>query len=364
MSPWSSIAADLDAAEPPRLGGRRVMLSVLSFALVAALLAWGLPWAAGASWAQILDSLRGLPAWAVPAIVLLGLGAVALEAWTLRTATPGSRYGTALQGHAASSALALAVPGGGVLGMGLLGWILRRTGLALPVVLTGILTASLVEMVVTSVLIPLVGGVAYLVVGMVTDTRIDLPAAAFWAALIAVAGGVIALALFSVLLRRPVLQGLLDAAEGMGIGAGPEGQGITPMVMELRDGMVALIRRRPVGLLAPTVAARVLQWLALVLAIQAVGGEVPLLLTVAIFALGRVLSLVPLTPGGAGITESVGAAALVGLGMGAADAASAMLLLGIVMLAVPLVLGAAAALPALTGRARSPQSASPGSWRP
>ena len=36
------------------------MLSVLSFALVAALLAWGLPWAAGASWAQILDSLRGL----------------------------------------------------------------------------------------------------------------------------------------------------------------------------------------------------------------------------------------------------------------------------------------------------------------
>src|SRR5699024_4150494 len=73
----------------------------------------------------------------------------------------GARYRTALQGHAASAALALAVPGGGMMGMYLLGWILRRTGLAIPVILTGIIAASLVEMLVTSVLIPLVGLGAY-----------------------------------------------------------------------------------------------------------------------------------------------------------------------------------------------------------
>src|SRR5699024_11633329 len=76
-------------------------------------------------------------------------------------------------------------------------------------------------------------------------------------------------------------------------------------------------------LLLPTMAARLLQWVALVVAIEAVGAQVPLLLTVAIFALGRVLSLVPLTPGGAGITETVGAAALVALGVGAEASASA-----------------------------------------
>ncbi|MBE9403762.1 flippase-like domain-containing protein [Brachybacterium sp. Marseille-Q2903] len=305
--PWQAIAPGLTVDRPPELSGKRITLAVLSLLLVAALLWWGLPWAAGASWPQILDSLAGLPAWAVPTMLLLGLGALALEAWTVRTAVPGSSYRTVLQGHAAASAMALAIPGGGMLGMGLLGWILRRTGLALSVVITGIVAASLVEMLVTTVLVPLLGGIAYVAAGMVTDARIDLPGAALWAALAAVVGAVVALVLAA-----------------------------------------ALLRERPVALVGPTALARVLQWLALVLAIEAVGGSVHLLLTVAIFALGRVLSLVPLTPGGAGITETVGAAALVGLGLGAAASASAMLLLAITTLVVPLVAGGIAAATAVS----------------
>lgn len=363
--PWQALTPDLSVDRPPRLGARRIVLSVLSLLLVIALLAWALPWAAGTTWPQIIDSLRGLPPWAVPAMLLLGLGALALEAWTVRTAVPGSRYGTALRGHAESSALALAVPGGGVLGMGLLGWILRRTGLGLSVVIAGILTASLVETVVTTVLVPLVGGIAYVVAGMITDSRIDLPAAALWAALAAVAGGVIALGLFAVLLRRPVLTGLLETASavtGMG-GTDKDTPGgsasFAPFVLEQRDALVRLLRERPLSLVAPTAAARMLQWLALVLAIEAVGGSVPLLLTVALFALGRVLSLVPLTPGGAGVSETVGAAALVALGLGSAAAATSMLLLAVATLVVPLVAGGLAAVLSVSrGSATQAQSAS------
>lgn len=348
--PWQALAPDLRVDRPPRLGARRIVLSVLSSVLVVALLAWGLPWAAGATWPQIIDSLRGLPLWAVPAMLLLGAGALALEAWTVRTAVPGSRYGTVLQGHAASSALALAVPGGGMLGMGLLGWILRRTGLGLSVVIAGILTASLVETIVTTVLVPLVGGIAYVVASLVSDARIDLPAAALWAALAAVAGGVVAMGLFAVLLRRPVLTGLLQTAAAVtGMGGSDQDDPsdsapFVPFVMGQRDALVRLLRERPLALVGPTAAARVLQWLALVLAIEAVGGSVPLLLTIAIFALGRVLSLVPLTPGGAGITETVGAAALVALGMGSAASATAMLLLAVATLVVPLAVGGVAAV--------------------
>lgn len=383
--PWQAFAPDLRVDRPPRLGTKRIVLSALSLLLVAVLLAWGLPWAAGTTWPQIIDSLRGLPPWAVPAMLLLGIGALALEAWTVRTAVPGSRYGAALQGHAAASALALAVPGGGMLGMGLLGWILRRTGLGLSVVIAGILTASLVETVVTTVLVPLLGGIAYVLAGMVTDARIDLPAAALWAALAAVVGGLVALGLFTVLLRRPVLTGLLETAAaitGMG-GAGQEepdhGDGresdaqgtdvpgsevqgsdvprttFVPFVLAQRDALVRLLRERPLALVGPTAAARVLQWLALVLAIEAVGGAVPLLLTMAIFALGRVLSLVPLTPGGAGVTETVGAAALVGLGLGAAASATSMLLLAVATLVVPLAAGGTAAVLAV-GRGREQAS--------
>lgn len=332
---------------PPKLTAARIVGAVLSLLLVIALLAWALPWATGAQWSGILDSVSALPAWALPTIIVLGAAAIALEAITVNTAVTGSRYPAALQGHAASGALALAVPGGGMLGMYLLGWILRRTGLALPVILTGIIAASLVEMLVTSVLIPVVGLGSYALSSLLAPTGLSLPGAV-WAAVAAVAGAAIALGLTAVLLRRSVLAGLLDQL----------GQVMAfdhaDTVLEQRDALIRMLRRKPLRLLLPTMAARVLQWAALLVAIEAVGAQVPVLLTIAIFALGRVLSLVPLTPGGAGITETVGAAALVALGVGADASATAMLLVAVTTLVVPLAAGAIAAA---TAFARTPQQA-------
>ena len=153
--------ADLDAERPPRATAGKVVAQLVSALLVIALLAWALPWATGASWGEIAGAFSSLPLWAVPAMALLGVGALLLESLTVRAALPGSRWSPALQGHAASSATALAVPGGSILGLTLMGWILRRAGLALPVILTGIMAASLVEMALTSVLIPVIGLGAY-----------------------------------------------------------------------------------------------------------------------------------------------------------------------------------------------------------
>ena len=93
--------------------------------------------------------------------------------------------------------------------------------------------------------------------------------------------------------------------------------------------------------------------MALIMALSAavfdgMAAAVAILAALAIFALGRVLSLVPLTPGGAGVTEAVGGAALVALGVGSAQAASAMLLLLVTMLLVPLVCGGIATAAAFT----------------
>ena len=339
----------VDVDRPPRITPGRLVGAALSLLLVIALLVWALPWATGASWAGILTSLSSLPAWALPTVIVLGAAAIGLEAVTVTVAVRGARYRTALQGHAASGAVALLVPGGGMLGMYLLGWILRRTGLAIPVILTGIIAASLVEMLITSVLIPLVGLGSYALSPLSAPTGLSLPGA-LWAAVAAVAGAVIALTLAALLLKRSVLTGLLEQL----------GQ-IVPFdhagtVLEQRDALIRMLRTRPAGLLLPTAAARVLQWAALVVAVEAVGAQVPLLLTVAIFALGRVLSLVPLTPGGAGITETVGAAALVALGVGAEASASAMLLLAVTTVAVPVVGGMVAAATAFLRAPRSSAS--------
>ncbi|WP_198684103.1 lysylphosphatidylglycerol synthase domain-containing protein [Brachybacterium sp. YJGR34] len=325
----------LDGEAPPRFSAGKLAGGALSLLLVAALLAWVLPWASGASWPRILTTLAALPPWALPAMVLLGVAALLLEALTVRTAVTGSRYSSALLGHAASSATSLAVPGGGILGLGLMAWILRRTGLALAVILTGIIAASLVEMVLTSVLVPLLGLGAYALSAWLSPTAVQLPGA-LWAAAAALLGSVLALVLTAVLLRRSVLAGLLAQLGG----AVPEH--VARAILVQRDALVRMLRSRHFALVLPTLVARVLQWLALVLAVHAVGAEIPLLLSIAIFALGRVLSLVPLTPGGAGITETVGAAALVALGVGAPEAAAAMLLLLVTMLVVPLLAGAGA----------------------
>lgn len=345
--------AQLDTEHPPRIPRGRLLAGLLSAGLVIALLAWALPWATGASWTQILGTLGDLPAWAVPAMVVLGVGALLLEAVTVRTALPGARWSGALWGHSAAGATALALPGGTALGLGLMAWILRRSGLALPVILTGIVAASLVEMVLTSVLIPVLGLAAYALSSALAPAGIALPGA-LWAALLAVLGAALSLVLTAVLLRRRVLTAFL-AQLGAVV---PEH--IREGILVQRDALVQMLRRRPLPLLAPTLGARVLQWLALVIAIEAVGAEVPLLLTIAIFALGRVLSLVPLTPGGAGITETVGAAALVALGVASADAAGAMLLLLVTMLVVPLLAGALGIVAAFTRSAgRHPAQSDP-----
>ncbi|WP_345082325.1 lysylphosphatidylglycerol synthase domain-containing protein [Brachybacterium paraconglomeratum] len=333
--------SEFDAERPPRLTPGRLVAGLLSGVLVIALLAWVLPWATGASWTEIGSTLSSLPLWALPAMVVLGVGALVLESFTVRAALPASRWSPALLGHAASSATALAIPGGSVLGLGLMGWILRRSGLALPLIFTGIVAASLVEMVITSVLIPLLGLASYALSSLLSPTGITLPGA-LWAALLALLGAVLALALTAVLLRRIVLTKILTQF-GQSL---PEH--IAREILTQRDALVQMLRRRPLQLVAPTIGARVLQWIALLVAIEAVGAAVPLALTVAIFALGRVLSLVPLTPGGAGVSEAVGAAALVALGVGAAESAAAMLLLLVTMLLVPLLCGALAAVVALS----------------
>lgn len=333
--------SEFDAERPPRLSPGRLVAGSLSGVLVIALLAWALPWATGASWAEIGGSLSSLPLWALPMMVALGVGALVLESLTVRAALPGSQWPPALRGHAVSSATALAIPGGSVLGLGLMGWILRRSGLALPLIFTGIVAASLVEMVITSVLIPVLGLASYALSSFMTPTGITLPGA-LWAALLALLGAVLALALTAVLLRRRVLAKIL-AQFGPSL---PEH--LAREILTQRDTLVQMLRRRALQLVAPTIAARVLQWIALLAAIEAVGASVPLALTVAIFALGRVLSLVPLTPGGAGVSEAVGAAALVALGVGAAESAAAMLLLLVTMLLVPLLCGALAAVASLS----------------
>ena len=348
--------------EAPRVGRGRVLAAVLSVVLVVALLGWALPWLTGASWSAILSALGTLPLWAVPVAVVLGLLALALEARTVQVAVRGAGYGAALQGHAASTALATAVPGGGIAGTFLLGLVLRRRGSALITIVRGVLAASLVELVVGSMLLPVVGLAAYALAAATGTGTVPLPGG-IGAAIATVLAGVLAAALLALALRRDVLAGLLAQAARLtelpdlrgeeereaAAAQGPEAEDASRReaflaeALSQRDLLVSWLRERAAGLLLPTLLARVVQLGTLALALLATGIEVSPLLVVVVFALGRLLALVPLTPGGTGIAETVGATVLVALGAPAAASAAAMLLLMVTTVLVPLLAGAVAA---------------------
>lgn len=341
----------------PSVSPGRLLLAVGSLVLLVLLLAFALPWATGAGWGEILTALGAAPLWAIPVMVLLGLAALALEAATVSVAAPGAGYARSLQAHAVSSGLGLAIPGGGLLGTGAMGWLLHRAGLTVVTVVAAIVLASGVETVVSALLMPIVGLGAYALASLGGAPGLDLPGGV-WTAVGAVALSLLALGSLAAMLNRRLLVSLLDSAAAMGL-ADAEDEDISVVrrtVLDIRDAVVEQLRRKALGLIAPTLLARIVQFAALLLALQAVGAEVPLLLALAVFALARTLSLVPVTPGGAGVTETVGAAALVALAVPAPEAATAMLLLALTTLVAPL-LASAAAFAATPRRAQAEDAA-------
>lgn len=348
-SPAAARAADGDddwlapLLERPRLSPGRVALAVGSLALVAALLGVGLPWATGTTWAQIIASLRGVPFWAAPLMLLLGVLVIVAESLTVSAAAPGAGPARCLHAHAASTALGLAVPGGGLLGSGLLGWLLHRAGLAVPAIVLAIVLASGVETVSSFVLMPIVALGSYAAAALTGAAAVELPSGT-WAAVCAVAAGLLGLGTLAALLNRRLLSSVLDMAQSVGMLRGGRESALAQrdLILSTRDAMVDLLRTRPAALFGPMLLARLLQFLAFWIALRVIGAPVPLLLAIAVFALSRVLALVPVTPGGAGVTETVGAAALTALAVPAASAATAMLLLALTTLVAPLLAGAAA----------------------
>lgn len=335
--------ADRIAARP-RVPAGRIILTVVSLVLVGLLLAGGLPWATGATWATILAVLTALPGWAVPAVAALGIVAVLAEGLAVHAVAHGSRLVPAVAGQTAAGALALAIPGGAMLGVGMLGWVLRRTGLGLRRVLAAVVTASVLEIAVSTVLLPLVGLAAYALASL-TGSDTQAPPGGLTAAILAAAGGILVCVLLVALTNRSLLRQVLDAASALTGRAS-----LAADALAIRDDAIALLRTRGAAGTALVLLARVAQLAAFALALRAAGIELPALLVLAVFALGRAVAQIPVTPGGAGLTETAVAAALVALGSASAQSAAVALLMAVATLIVPLLAGALSVVVVVGGR--------------
>jgi uncharacterized membrane protein YbhN (UPF0104 family) len=324
---------------------RKVLRTVVSMALVAAIFGFALP--RFASYRSVWASLDGMT-W--PHALLVGAAAAASMAsyWFMICAVlPAIRLRQAAVVNLGSNAVANALPAGGALGMGV-SWAMLSSW--------GVSTADYVLYTLVSGtwnVLARLGLPALALLIMLTVTRPDA---------LLIAAATVGLA---VLATAAVGLGLLVRSESFALRAGGALQRVLAIMCRLvrrqppcdipgsllgfRRRAAALIAARGWRITATTVASQLILWLVLLACLRGVGlsqAQVPWQTSLAAFAFVRLLTALPLTPGGLGITELglVGTMAA-GLGPGAsAQVTAAVLLYRAVTYLPPIPLGAAAYL--------------------
>jgi putative heme transporter len=330
-------------ARPHR--ARRILRTVVSVALIAAIFGFALP--RFASYRSVWASLDGMT-W--PQALLVGITAAASMAsyWFMICAVlPALRLRQAAVVNLGSNAVANALPAGGALGMGV-SWAMMSSW--------GVSTADYV-------LYTLVSGTWNVL------ARLGLPALALLIMLTATPPDAILIATavvgLVVLAAAAVGLGLLVRSESFALRAGGVLQrglaiacrlvrrqppcDIPGSLLGFRRRAATLIAARGWRITATTAASQLILWLVLLACLRGVGlsqAQVPWQTSLAAFAFVRLLTALPLTPGGLGITE-LGLVGTLAAGAGpsvSAQVTAAVLLYRAVTYLPPIPLGAAAYL--------------------
>lgn len=255
-------------------------------------------------------------------------------------ALPGLRFRQALPFTQASTAVTFAVPGGGLVGMAgsfalLRSWGFARRDVARAVTLTGVWNQL------SNLLLPVV---AIFLLSAEEETDAALVTLAFVGAVIF---GVVVLALALVLWRVELARSIGDLAASVAtrllrlVGRRAVSWSGASFA-RFRDETVGLLRRRWPLLTLAALAGNLAVFAVLLGSARSVGIGASELTWIELFAgwsVGRVLGLIPVTPGGLGVVELGLIGSLVGFGGDSAQVVAATLLYRVLTIAPTLVLG-------------------------
>ena len=333
------------AVARPRRRGAKIIRSAVSVAFVAATFGFFLPRLAsyGSVWATI-EAMT----WAQALLVAAATAASMVAGWiAICSVLPSIRLREAAVVNLGSSAVANTLPAGGVLAMGiswsmLSGWGVSAADFVLYTLVSGIWNVFV------RLSLPAIALLVLLTAGL-PDAGLVAGAAAGLALLAAMVGG------FGLLLRsEPAAlragRGLQRAlAVACRLARRPPPSGVAASLSSFRVRAAALLSARGWRITAATAATHLSLWLVLLACLRAVGvsqGQASWQLSLAAFAFVRLLTVLPVTPGGLGITE-LGLAGVLTAGAGhlvTARVVAAVLLYRALTYLLPVPLGAAAGL--------------------
>jgi putative heme transporter len=315
-----------------RLVRSQVVRGGLGLVIVGAAFIWALP--AFASYRQVWSHLGRLGPGAISALCLVGLANILSPSANQCAALPGLRFRDAVAADWTTSAITNTIPGGSALAIAQTWSMYRSYGIASRDTARCVVVTGAWDTIVK------LGSPLIAVIWLSTERPVDaslIQAAALGAVLFAVVIGLGAVLLAGPSLARR-LGHLLNRVRWLGA-RWPE------RLHELRTGTAGLLATRWRSLTLWTVAGHANLYLLLVLCLRAVGvasSQLSLAAILAAFAFGRLVTALPLSPGGLGVMEVglTGALATVGPGADPAAVVAAVLLFRFATFFVPIPLGA------------------------
>jgi uncharacterized membrane protein YbhN (UPF0104 family) len=300
----------------------QVVAALLSLALAAYLLAVVLPGVLGISWHDTSSELASIPFWDI--VCLVGVWAAGL--WThtilLRRALPGLTRRRAFALNLGGSSVANVLPFGGAAGIGLNYAMLRSWGYN-RVQISAFATVSNLVVALVKFAIAITGVVALTFMPDVAS-QLSRPTSP---------GGIAMMAVVGLL----VISGAVVGARWRhGERTNRLAEGFRQMWVQCVD----VLRRGWRGLAVGGIGYPLLQMVLLWSCLVALQVHVSLGAVVAAYAIERLLTLVPLTPGGVGVVETSATAVLVGFGADATGAFAGVVLFRVFSYLIEIPLGA------------------------
>lgn len=310
---WHARAGE-DVATGARRPKRQGLHIVLSVALAGGLLFYALPRVVGTTAHEVVRALELVTAPESALLAALWAAGLFVYSFALTAALPGLSRQRALSLNLTGSAVANVLPFGGAAGMSLNYLMIRSWGFGAA----GFSSYTLVTNV-WSVLMKL--ALPTLALGALILAGEPVSATIRWTAL----GAAIALALAVVVLtaglatRRAAVRVAHASAPTVSrlcrlLRRPTSPDVVVAALLGFRDRVATVIGRRWTQLTLGSVGYGILQAMLLWACVHAVGAKLSPVVVLAAYAVDRIMSMVVLTPGGAGFAEAGAAATLVALG--------------------------------------------------
>jgi putative heme transporter len=280
---------------------RRIVQIVLSVVVVVAIFAFAIPKIA--DYASVWRAVTGMTWLEIATLVLAMVFNLLTYWWQNMASLPGLGFWQAAVNNQTTTSIADTIPGGGYLAVPIgyamyRSWGFGSSAIALSVATTGVWNLFL------KLALPIVALGLLAMNGQASRGIVD-------ASMIGLVVLVVAVALFALMLWRREVARRIGSAANRPVNAvrrlvHKERTDVGDAAVRFHDKIIELVRRRWLALTATTVLSHLALWFVLLLALRDVGvpeSEISTVQVLGVFAFGRLISALPITPGGVGVVE-------------------------------------------------------------